>query len=486
MSSAAPKHNLKIVSVCVGMVAALFFGRCCADYVLYTLPGTNQVTVFEGKAKILSGGNVEYTHAAFGSITLSLNDVVVIKAPSRNDEFRKLRNLAAKSKSAIDHIAAAREALKQGLLKEFYECCSDAYRIEPDDKIVQCLVEARKRIKRVVSGSKEVESELRDTTNLVRMNVAVSAHYVMLHDTSDVRVGRKRQTRAETRLQLLETIFESYFMMFALEGHVLEPPKKHLMVLLFSDEITFQRYSTLLDPRLAYAGGFWSAKDNISVFYDQGTTPVLRRMSDAVADLRRLKLQTRGTPVSQEVAHLANAVDLMNKIAREQADIEVVSHEATHQLAGNTGIMPTGKIGARWAHEGLASYFETPSGAAWGGVGAVNQNRLADHRKIAADPNRRSLEQIVSDELFYSASGQREAIEAYGQAWALTYYLMETHREKLMEYYKRCSTLEDDATKQTRIDAFEDVFGDLRPIEQGFYGFSRLLKTDLERIRDLR
>ena len=464
---------------------ALAFGiveRTRADFVIYRLPGTKLVAVLEGKTKILAGRLLEYTHPAFGSMALDLDDALVVKAPTRQEEYKKLFNKASKSKDIRDYLEAASQALKRGLLKEFYECCSVAYKIDPENATVKRLVEARKRVRRPCADPTLVERNLRAVSNLPKLKVEKSDHYVMLHDTSDVKMGRK--TRAQARIELLETVFESYFMKFALDGIVLEPPKEHLMVLLFAEEVTFHRYATLLAPELKMAAGFWSPKDNISVFYDQGTTKQMKQLASVAEDMQKSKLKSRGTAASKDMAHLANSFELLIKVAREESDIEVVSHEATHQLAGNSGVLPRGKIGARWAHEGLASYFETPAGAGWGGIGAVNQTRLADYRVISRDPNRNSLRLIVSDSLFYSARDVGQAVEAYGQAWALTYFLMETRFEKLIGYYQKCSQFEDDLAPESRTKVFIEVFGDLQSIEQEFRSFMETLKSDLDRIRD--
>ena len=481
---AIPVRRLAFTVAWICLSASFFAKYSVADFVIYNLPGTKLKTIFEGKTKVIAAGMVEYTHPAFGAIVLNMDDAVVIKAPSRLEDFKKLRLKAVKSKNVEDYIDAAREALRQGLLKDFYDCCSDAYKLEPENETLVRLIEARKRIRKPLGESIAVESQLREATRLNKMKVAVSAHYVLLHDTADTRVGRRKQTRAETRLQLLETVFECYFLKFAINGVVLEPPAEHMKVLLFAEESTFMRYSTILDPELALAAGFWSPKDNISVFYDQGSTKSMKLMSELADDLKRKKAMARGTAFSQDMAHLSNAFDLLIKVAKEEADIEVVSHEATHQLAGNTGLMPLGKIGSRWAHEGLASYFETPSGAVWGGIGSVNQTRLSDYRKIARDPSRSPLELVVSDGLFYAARSQNQAVEAYGQAWALTYFLMETRFDKLISYYKKCNQLANDASPRNRVVAFTEVFGDIRLLEREFHAFMTKLKTDEERIQD--
>jgi len=452
------------------------------DFVFYRLPGTKLEAILEGKTKVLAGRLLEYTHPTFGSMSLSLDDAVVLKAPTRQEEFKKQLNKAVKSKDIQDYLEAASQALKRGLIKEFYECCGAAHKIDPENATVKRLVEARRLVKQPLGAPAGVERALREITNQSKLKAEVSPHYVLLHDTSDAKVGRK--TRAKSRIDLLETVYESYFMKFALEGIVLQPPKEHLMILLFAEEKSFQRYATSLDPDLQMAAGFWSPKDNVGVFYDQGTTKAMKLLASLAEDMQKSKVKMRGTAVSQDMAHLANSFELLVKVSREESDIEVVSHEATHQLAGNTGVLPRGKIGARWAHEGLASYFETPAGAGWGGIGAVNQTRLADYRIIARDPRRSRLELIISDQLFYTATDMGEAVEAYGQAWALTYFLMETRFDKLIDYYAKCSGFEDEEPTARRVQTFSEVFGDLKSLEQEFHKFMGTLKSDVDRIRD--
>ena len=86
---------------------ALAFGiveRTRADFVIYRLPGTKLVAVLEGKTKILAGRLLEYTHPAFGSMALDLDDALVVKAPTRQEEYKKLFNKASKSKDIRDYL----------------------------------------------------------------------------------------------------------------------------------------------------------------------------------------------------------------------------------------------------------------------------------------------------------------------------------------------------------------------------------------------
>jgi hypothetical protein len=457
-----------------------------ADFVLYNLPGSDMSIVLEGKAKILGMGIIEFTHP-LGTVAFSQDTATVIKCPTRQEEFRRLYNQAKRSATVDDYLAAAKQAIRRGLLKEFRECCNAAYKIDPSHPSVLRLLEARKRLKRPIDDRDEPLTELKDFVDRDAMQVASSTHYVMLHDTGSTKAGRGKLTRSDKRLELLETVYESYFMKFALDGILLEPPQERMKVVLFGEEKDYLSFSTQLDASLGSALGYWSPKNNIAVFFDQGTTQRMKALKSMSEELQRQKVRARGTVVSKETAHLANTLDLLVKIIREEDDIEVVSHEATHQLAGNTGLMPRDKIAMRWAHEGLASYFETSSDAGWGGIGAVNQGRLKGYRRVSSDPERAPVELLVSDILFDKASNGRETSDAYGQAWALTHFLMETRGEKLVDYYRKISEIsegEEGIRRSELVDQFKESFGDLTLLQTQWHQYMSELKTDLDRMRE--
>ena len=113
-----PVRQLAFTIAWFWLSASFFAKNSGGDFVIYSLPGTKLKTIFEGKTKVIAAGMVEYTHPAFGVIVLNMDDAVVIKAPGRFEDFKKLRLKAGKSKRSEDYIEAAREALRQGLLKD--------------------------------------------------------------------------------------------------------------------------------------------------------------------------------------------------------------------------------------------------------------------------------------------------------------------------------------------------------------------------------
>jgi hypothetical protein len=465
-------------------ICLMLSGRTVADFVLYPLPEFEQPIVLEGVSKSLPGGQFEFIHP-LGSIVLRSDRATLIKAPSRSDAFRRLKFLAAQSKMASEFLNAAREALRLGLWQDCLECCDQAAKLDPTDPTVRTVEEVRRRMRTPLPVPHDSETQLRERTGLQTFHFAHSEHYAMLYSTDETRHGKKKDTRSESRLRLLESVYTSYYLFFALHGFLLEPPSEPLLVLLFAEEQDFQRYSATINPRLVFSGGYWSTRDNMSVFYDQATTPAMKRFTEVSEKLMKQKSFARGTSTSAEVSQHANAVELISRILKDEADIEIVSHEAIHQLAGNSGLMPRDRIASQWAHEGLAAYFETSSSIGRAGVGAVNSSRLLDHRTVSRDPKRRGIAAIVSDRIFLEARNQLEAVEAYGPAWALTHFMMQTRPQDMMAYYRKVHALSNTLSDQQRIQIFIDTFGPIDDLDQAFQTYTASLKTEIERIRSI-
>jgi hypothetical protein len=137
-------------------------------------------------------------------------------------------------------------------------------------------------------------------------------------------------------------------------------------------------------------------------------------------------------------------------------------HEATHQIAFNTGIHSRFAPMPRWFTEGLATMFEAPgihNGAAYPGLKQrVNREWLAYLKKQAKQGQTSGVlpELISSDELFRSSPQK-----AYGYAWGLTFFLAELHPEKYAQYVKRVGGRGEfrEYGSQQRTEDFVRVFG---------------------------
>jgi len=158
-----------------------------------------------------------------------------------------------------------------------------------------------------------------------------------------------------------------------------------------------------------------------------------------------------------------------------QENAAVIIHEATHQTAFNTGVHSRYAPPPLWVAEGLATMFEAP------GVydprhftrqsDRINRGRLLAFKR-SVEPSHRpeSLEaMIASDRRF-----QTQPAEAYAEAWALSFYLVETQPGKYARYLALTAGRPPftQYTPAQRTAEFRSVFGgDWRMLEAQFLRF---------------
>ena len=477
---------MRKASILLAAVWLYVCGAAQADIVLYQIPGTNLAFVLQGSVSVNPGKTITFRHPRYGTLYLALEDIQRFEVPSTQTIAERKRQKAQQSKSVDACLDAARWALHNGLLSEFRESASAAWHVDKEHPTVKRLAAMNQQIKAPLPDSPELEQEMRQFVRGGRnMRFQQSEHFLLLHDTPDGKDRFSRKTRAEERLALLETVFQSFLLKFSLEGRDLQVPKQRLKVVLFADKEDYLRFVQLLGPTLSKASGFYDRKNNISVFYDQGTDESFEALYELNAQLQDQKksLVKDRAPGARDVVRLADTIQLLTEVARENLDIEVVSHEATHHLAGNTGLMPADAPVPVWAAEGLATYFESPKQAAWSGIGSVNKERLSWYKGLESDREHSNIDFIVSDQIFSRAGSQESTLHAYGQAWALTHFLMDRHFDKLFQWYTLIANkpANKPITEQELVESFDQVFGqDKSALDLEWRQYMRTLKTDLE------
>lgn len=471
----------------LGMILACFAASpASADFVLYNLPGTKVAIILRGEATVNVGRTVTCRHP-LGNLHFSHTDVQIIEAQSAAEQYQALKGEKTRTGTVDAMLELAAWCVDNGEIGWARSALADGYKIDPNDPRIEKMILLNRYLTGTVPDDPAAESEVRQFLQGKEMKAVRSRHFLLLHDTEDLRDPRTRLTPAEKRLELLEQVYDSFYMNFALRGKYLRIPKEPLRVVLFDRHADYLVFVDRLDPELKMASGFYDPESNIAIFYRQKTDEAfagLDQLAKALDGLRDQAKRARNT-ASAEIIRFANTLELLLKIFSENQDIEVVSHEATHQLAANSGLMPRKTFFIRWAHEGLASYYESPSEATWAGIGAVNSQRLAYYRALEPDREHSNIEFIVSDKIFDYTASQGAALAAYGQAWALTHYLMDRHFEKLMRFYDRMSRqdgdgLRDDAWRAEVMDAFREEFGDLDALEDDWRRYMRSLKTDIQ------
>ncbi len=480
----------------IGFVWLLFCGHVRGDILQYYYPNCEKPLTLQGKVSINPGKIVSFRHAKFGKIFFGLEDVRFYKVPTTLSIAEN--NLRQSQNDVEASLEAASWALHHGLLSEFNKAASQAWRLDPEHPTVRRLVTLKRKTKTYLPESRERKKALRAIVKTAKnMQCLRSKHFLLLHDCpAPEEKGRRKnhKSRAQERLDLLEIVYESFLIKYCLEGRVLDIPKKRMMAVLFSDREDYLVFSKFLGHDADNAAGYFHKLKNISVFYDQSTNEGMAMLVEVSGKLREMKEDAirKRSPRAKDIVRLINSLNLIIEVYRENQDIEVVSHETAHQMADNTGLQPNHAVVPTWAAEGLATYFESPKEAAWAGIGVVNEKRLMWYRLLARDTKHSNIDFIVSNQIFMRAGSDITTIAAYGQAWALTHFLMDRHFDKLMEYYKLAAMRsmkeykEIDDPKEFFKDYqadFDAIFGENKTsLTREWRDYMNSLKTDLERV----
>jgi hypothetical protein len=267
-----------------------------------------------------------------------------------------------------------------------------------------------------------------------------TAHYVICHDTS--------RAYAQWVGALYERLYSGFMTYWKNRGFKLHDSELPLLVLVFG---TRDGYMKHVEPELGDAASsiiaFYSLRSNRVSMYDLTGVDSLRRPGDR-----------RGS-----------AAEINAMLARPEADamVATVVHEATHQLAFNSGLQTRFADIPLWVLEGLAVYFETPdlgSAKGWKTIGAVNRPRLDRFREYLARRPAKSLVSLISDDKRFR--DPRQALDAYAEAWALNYYLIHQKPKQFNAYMelmasKRALVVPPaDQKVEHRLKEFEAAFGD--------------------------
>ncbi len=459
-----------------------------ADFLEYQLPGSPLKIIFEGQVK--GGRTVTLSHK-FGTLYFEPTQVTIHEVPSNPAKFAKLENQARSDKDAEQMFKAAKWALRHALLDKFYQAVDNTLEIDPTHAGALRVKALKAQIDQPLPETEEEEQQIRAILDRDTMKVDRSNHFIMLYDTDDkaeqsrITGARRRPPRSIERLRLLEDVYETFIMKFSSEDIALDIPTERLRVILFKEYQDYQDFSKSLNPVLSSAVGFWDPDRNVSIFYDNATDDVfkiLQEIMDKLQDDKDLAIKRRG-PNAKIIVRNANTIGVMVSAAQERSDIKVVTHEAAHQLAGNTGLLPRHVRIPSWVHEGLATYFETPAESTWSGVGSVNHDRLMMYQALAEDTVHSNIDFIATDQIFLLAGSHGTKLHAYAQAWALTHFLMENHFEELLKYYALLSQMPPDVTlnPDLLLKIFERAFGeDREALTLEWRAYMRGLKTDFQ------
>jgi len=469
------------------LVAALWATQVRADLVEYAVGGGKMR--LQGKTTVHPGKTMTVATARYGSLHFGLDDVTIHKAASLQTKYGQQLSKAKSDPNA--HMQAAGWALRHGMLTEFYEGIDKVLELDKNNAEAKRIKALKAEMEKDLGDSSKPEAELRKFVNRPQMKIKTSKHFVLMYDTPDKSEKKGRKPQHEERLELLEKVYESFLLTFFSRGVPLQIPKEKLKVVLFNQHEDYKDFSVRLNPFLIHAAGFYMQEPNTSFFYIQGSSEMYKAVEKVQKKFRELaddlKKKKGKFSNAKDIIRFSKTLDVVLDIAKEGEDIEVVSHECTHQLAANTGLFPRHAHIPRWVHEGLAAYFECPSDGAWSGIGTVNEQRIAYYRVLAEDREHSSIDFIVGDQLFdfaFASGHIGNILHGYGQAWALTHFLIEKHLVEFLRYYRELGEMPPDVRLSPQLlnTLFERVFPDKSALELEWRGYMRSLKTDIELI----
>jgi hypothetical protein len=159
--------------------------------------------------------------------------------------------------------------------------------------------------------------------------------------------------------------------------------------------------------------------------------------------------------------HLASNRMTTFNVPDFERNVATIIHEATHQLAYNCGLQARFADNPMWVSEGLATFFEAPdrrNPTRWRNIGRINEVNLIRWRQYVPNRPAESLTSLLADDTRFR--NPASATAAYAECWALTYFLIKTHRKEYVEYLRCLSKGRPLAEKspKERIQMFEDAF----------------------------
>jgi uncharacterized protein DUF1570 len=256
--------------------------------------------------------------------------------------------------------------------------------------------------------------------------VKTTSHYIVV----------AQRGAAEHYAALFEQIYRQCHVYFVAHGFPMDEPEFPLVAVVFHDQASFARYcrSEGAMPQTGLVG-FYLATSNRVALYDQ-------------------------TAAGQST---------------EAGVYDTAIHEATHQIAFNTGIHSRIGQTPQWVVEGLATLFEA-DGVRARDVSAMVSDRINPERLEWFQKYRRlrrptgSLEAYIRDDILF----KRAPLDAYSQAWALSFYLVESRPMEFARYLKAIAARDplERYDAGARLSDFRDAFGkDLAIIESGLLRF---------------
>jgi hypothetical protein len=272
-------------------------------------------------------------------------------------------------------------------------------------------------------------------------SVHTTVNYVLVYNTT--------KTYAQWVGGLLERLQDGFDSYWTKLGFKTAKPEFPLVVLVFDGVDSYGSYTKQDlqgDPRTVVA--YYNQASNRVSLYDLTGVEALRGPGNQRGSTAQIN-----TMLSQPEAQLM---------------VATIIHEATHQLAYNSGLQQRFADVPIWFSEGMAVYFETPdltTVKGWRTIGEINRLRLTKYREHLPQKPRDSLSTLaMNNERFLRP---RDSLDAYAEAWALTHYLLKAKPQAYVAYLQKLSAKPPFVwdEPEERLKEFREAFGDPKELD---------------------
>ena len=411
--------------------------------------------------------------------------------PAREWPARREKTRAG---DAATRYAAAWWALENGLTAEAEAMLRSIHADEPHHQPTARMVAVLDRLDRPCTDPDldRFRAALGQTFDVVRSRRFVLFHQ---HPAGD----------ATERIELLERVARSFYLLMASRGFELRVPPTRLLAAWFADQRDYQQFL-----RSSHAGAFLSTQGYFHptflavVAFDarsasdqrarrdvlmtrQRELDALATRIDAMPVQGRVRVALHGEPTrtlgqTEARATLARArrdlarQQLLLDLERRSVDHGTAAHELVHQLVAASGLFRARADAPLWLHEGLAAQFEVVRGGQWAGISRAHDLRLPDWRAIRPVP---ALLPLLQDAGF----GHGYDRDVYAASWALVYFLRHERPDAFVRFLDllRAPAVAGAGGPDRWLHAFETAVGtDLASVERDWRSFLRSVQTPLE------
>ena len=400
-------------------------------------------TVRDGVVKVES---------AVGDYSFLPDDFLKIVSGYAPEREWPTRRDAALKEGAEARFKAAWWALENGLVPESVAMLRSAHTADAGHQPTARLVRLLNRLDRPCVD--------RDVTGLslalgLPLENSGSPHVLLLHQIDP--------EQAAIRLDLLERVLTTYYLILAAHGIELKIPTDRLVSVALRDRDDYVRFL-----KSQHAGAFQTTRG----YYH----PTFR----AVVTLqhRTDRSEPRTTDLSLDPKHRdLNRRHLLDECQKRAFEDGTAAHEMIHLLVNESGLAPSAERFPLWLHEGFASQFEVVRGGRWAGVGRAHDLRLPDWGKG---------DRVIDLEAFLNDAGFGRGYDSalYARSWALVYYLRKVHPERFHVYLdllRNPETRGDGTRPATSSERFRKVFeDDLVGFETEWRRYINGVKTPLD------